>query len=151
LYRAQKSAVEAGRLHEIDVSFLASFGDLPDVQDQLRFAALQPRRYDVSIETVEALDISAAQAEAYGDLGNRPTLSITAPEDVKCDSRLTQYSGYIATHAKTALHKELARLSTRGRHIEIDGADHGTLIANPAFAAMVADEILKTVREAASG
>jgi pimeloyl-ACP methyl ester carboxylesterase len=148
-YRTQKRAVEAGHLHESDTLLLESFADLPELQAQLEFAALQPRRYDVSIETLQAFEVSAAQAESYGDLGNRPVISITAPAAVKFDW-LPDFDIDAYAAAKVSLHRELAELSTRGRHVQIEGAEHGTLITDPRFAAAAASEIIAVVREAAS-
>jgi hypothetical protein len=149
-YRAQKEVVQGGRLHDSDVELIESFADLPKVQEQLRFAALQPRRYDTSIETLQAFEASAAQAMACGDLGDRPVLSITAPAVQRFDAWLPKFSGYLAPAVKAGLHKELAQLSTRGRHIEVEGAEHGVLSSDRRFVPIVAEEILKVVREAAS-
>jgi pimeloyl-ACP methyl ester carboxylesterase len=148
-YLAQKRDVETGRLHPSDQLLLNYFADLPEVQAQLRWAALQPLRYDVSVATLEAFHTSAAQAEASGSLGNRPVLSITAPAlpDFEWQPRF-DIAAFVA--AKASLHKDLARLSTRGRHIVIEGAEHGTMAAIPGHASACASAILELARQAAT-
>jgi pimeloyl-ACP methyl ester carboxylesterase len=148
-YRTQKEAVGHGNLHESDAWFVDSFADLPHVQAELRHAALQPLRYDVSIETLEAFEATAAQVMACGDLGDRPVLSVTAPELVRFDEWLPAFSGYLSPEKKSALHAELAALSTHGRHITVEGAEHGNLTSDRWHAAIVVEEMLDLVREAA--
>lgn len=60
-------------------------------------------------------------------LGDLPLVTITAP--AKC------MPGWMK------LQEELAGISTRGRHVVVDGASHLTILSNRDFAAKVADEV----------
>jgi pimeloyl-ACP methyl ester carboxylesterase len=145
-YRAQKACVLSGRLHASDHAFIERFKDIPHVQEQLRYAASQPRRYDVAAETTRALETSFAQAQSYGDLGDLPVTAISARTKIGADWR-PRFDEDRINAFRLELHRELGMLSSRGKLVEIPDADHGSLISEPPFAAQVAAEILRTAEQ----
>jgi pimeloyl-ACP methyl ester carboxylesterase len=64
-------------------------------------------------------------------LGDLPLVTLTAPE--KC------------MHGWLDLQKELSEISTRGRHVVVNGASHVTILTNRDFAKCVADEVVALV------
>jgi pimeloyl-ACP methyl ester carboxylesterase len=146
-YRAQKACVLSGRLHESDEAFIERFKDIPQVQEHLRYAASQARRYDVAAETTQALETSFAQAQSYGDLGDLPVTAISARTKIGPEWR-PRFDEDTTNAFRLELHRELAMLSSRGRLVEIPDADHGSLISEPLFAGQVAAEILRTAEQA---
>lgn len=146
LYIAVKAAVNQGRSHHYIEAELAAFDDLPEIQRQLRQQVNKPSRYDTALAEYKCFNKSARQAEYNKNLGDIPVVSITAPAQTDTSEFDAGLDTSHRMSVRTALHKELANLSSQGRHLIMDGADHHSIITKEEFAQDLADEILKVVR-----
>lgn len=119
---------------EIFATWLA---DMPDVQ-ALAVAVTRPESVEATILEVKGMRRLVREVIDAGDLGDRPLSVLWAPaintpfpgHDLETLRRL--WRGYQV---------ELGRLSTRGRVVAIDGADHMGLALMPPFVDRVYTEI----------
>lgn len=85
-------------------------------------------------------DRTMGQARASSSLGEMPISAISAT--IMPDAP----EGVVPINHE--MHRELARLSSRGDHLVVDGSDHFNIVMNEANAKAVAGEIIKIVRVA---
>lgn len=117
--------------------FATWMADMPDVQAQA-VAVTRPESVAATILEVKGMRQLVRQVLDAGDLGDRPLAVLWAPaidtpfpgHDLETLRRL--WRGYQA---------ELGRLSTRGRVVAIDGADHMGIALMPPFVDRVSTEI----------
>nr|WP_316639846.1 alpha/beta hydrolase [uncultured Roseateles sp.] len=134
-YRASGEPSE-GMLQSMQI-----FADLPGVAEQL-LATLSEHALDAAIKEYQSFTVSAEQAEAAGSLGDLPLLVLWAPV-VMAWPGLSQEQ----THGQwQALQADMAALSTRGSLVAVEGAEHVTLVMEPALAAITAAEIAAMAR-----
>jgi pimeloyl-ACP methyl ester carboxylesterase len=85
-----------------------------------------PQHMRETVREAEQWFTSVGQVKTH-NLGDLPLITITAPE--KC------MQGWLD------LQKELSQISTRGRHVVLDGASHVTILTNKDHAHAVANEV----------
>lgn len=106
---------------------------------QLCYLSRQPQTYTTGMAEFKSFETSAQQALQAGSLGDLPLVVLTGPERSNLPAGIDE-NKYKADWLM--LQRELATLSTQGRHKVIEGAGHGTLITEKRYADQVADEIL---------
>ncbi len=110
-----------------DFGMSAQAAGLPDIHHLVaRNFYSSSRHMRATVREASAWCESTAQVRGL-NLGGLPLVTVTAPE--KC------MDGWLG------LQKELAALSTRGRHVILDGASHVTILTHRPFASRVAQEI----------
>jgi pimeloyl-ACP methyl ester carboxylesterase len=110
-----------------DFGLSAQAEGLPDLHTMAaRNFYSSPGHLRETVREAEQWFTSAGQVKDQ-KLGDLPLVAITAPQ--KC------MDGWLE------LQKELAQISTQGRHVVVNGASHNTILTNNNFAARVADEI----------
>jgi len=85
-----------------------------------------------------AWDATMAAARANTSLGDRPLVVISAAEP------MAGMTAEIFT-VNVQMHAELAGLSTRGRHVTVEGANHMSLLTEAAYAEQVANLLSETI------
>ena len=116
-------------------------GMLPDVaKKQLFDLSHRPRCYTTFFHELSAFDVSAAQAAEVTSLGNIPVVAISATSRDDLPANMDKEK-FIA--GKVSLQKELAALSTSGRHVSLATAGHFTLVTSQPCVDQVADQILR--------
>ncbi|MCY1060313.1 alpha/beta hydrolase [Nannocystis sp. SCPEA4] len=88
-----------------------------------------------------AWDATMAAARANTSLGERPLIVVSAAEP------MTGMTGEVFA-LNRQMHAELAGLSARGRHVTIAGANHMSLITEPAHAEQLAELLRETIAAA---
>ena len=111
----------------------------PDRSEQRAFLSSTHEWEGVAAEMVEWDARTNPQVRAVHDLGERPLRVLTAEESARI------FGGW------STRQMELARLSSRGIHRVIAGANHGSLISDPRFAPEVVRAIREVVDEARAG
>lgn len=112
--------------------------------DDLRAARLfasSPGHLLASHAELVAWDPTMAAVRAGGDLGARALVVISATEGME-----GMTPEILALNLE--MHAEIAALSSRGRQVPIDGANHISLLTDPGHAARVAAAVAATVDEA---
>ena len=110
-----------------DFGMSAQAAGLPEMQTRVAKNFYSSARHmRETVREAEQWYVSAAQVKEKR-LGDLPLVAISAPE--KC------------MHGWLDLQKELSEISTRGRHVVIDGASHVTILTNCRYAKRVADEV----------
>ena len=105
----------------------AQAAGLPEMQTRVAKNFYSSARHmRETVREAEQWYVSAAQVKEKR-LGDLPLVAISAPE--KC------------MHGWLDLQKELSQISTRGRHVVIDGASHVTILTNCQYAKRVAEEV----------
>ena len=108
------------------------FAGLPAAEAEAAYAvSLWASHADATADELEAWPISAQQVRAAGDLGGLPLLVIAAYGDDR------QYE----------LQRDLARLSSASRYVELD-VWHTSMLFNPEHAALVAHHMRRFLSEA---
>jgi pimeloyl-ACP methyl ester carboxylesterase len=110
-----------------DFGMSAQAKGLPDIHSLVAknfYSSAQHMR--ATVREAEAWFTSVGQVKTK-TLGDVPLVAVTAPE--KC------------MHGWMDLQKELAAISTRGRHVIVPGASHVTILTNRDYAAQVANEV----------
>ena len=91
-----------------------------------------PRSFLSLGQHVEALPVSAAQAAAAGSLGDRP---------------LVVLSGNHHSIERMAEQKDLAGLSTRGKHLVVKDSEHWIHLDQPELVAWAIREVIEAARK----
>ena len=110
-----------------DFGMSAQAAGLPDMNvlaAKIFFSSAQHMRETVREAESWFTSVGQVKEERLGDL---PLVTITAPE--KC------MQGWLD------LQKELSEISTRGRHVVVDGASHVTILTNKEYAGRVVKEV----------
>jgi pimeloyl-ACP methyl ester carboxylesterase len=142
LFKLLGYAAAAGATHLYNPLIDRSWFDKlpPDIQAQLRYFGNRSSTYFTSYAEFAAFDESARQAASVTSLGNRPLVVVTA-------SRSAGEGDGAPASVLQKLHGEIAALSTRGRHVTVQGATHMTLIADRDYADRAVAEIRRVVDE----
>lgn len=110
-----------------DFGMSAQAQGLPDVHTAVaKNFYSSPTHMRETVREAEQWFTSAGQVKDQ-KLGDLPLITITAPE--KC------------MHGWVDLQKELSEISSRGRHVVLNGASHVTILTNKDYAKSVADEV----------
>ncbi len=120
-----------------------------DIQKQADYLSKQPSYIDTLLLETADFDKAAAQAGQNKTLGDRPVIVISATKPTADTGMLPEGVSPEVFLAKfVSLHDEITALSTNGRHIKINTADHMGLITNKDNVDKVMPYILEVVREA---
>jgi pimeloyl-ACP methyl ester carboxylesterase len=124
-------------IHRLYDPFAAAVADLPEPQlSQVRAAQVTPGYFRAYRAEFAALDdIGATLAAGATDLGQLPLTVLIAASSVSDEAQAT-------VDAAVELREELADLSTRGRTVLLDGAEHVTIVTRAEHAQVVAAETL---------
>lgn len=118
------------------------FADLPDIPPQI--AALAGMRWvDAGMRESDSFAASAEQAELPGGLGDLPLAVLWAP----VVASLPGLAAAQLFQRWRAFQADAAALSSRGRLLAVDGADHMGLVLDPRFAAIAVREIAALANE----
>jgi pimeloyl-ACP methyl ester carboxylesterase len=110
-----------------DFGMSAQAEGLPDVYTMVaKNFYSSPRHMRETVREAEQWFTSVGQVKEER-LGDLPLVTVTAPE--KC------------MHGWLDLQKELSEISSRGRHVVVNGASHVTILTNRDHAKRVADEV----------
>lgn len=146
LYKATRAAAFLGltrfynpvfRIKHSALQFLPS-----KAKRQLLHLSHQSKIYTASLSEMEQFSESAAQASKTGNLGDLPVVVITGPNTGNIPNK-TGKEKFSAIWME--LQRDLAKLSSRGKHRVIEGAGHMTLVSDRDYAAQVADEIFSLI------
>lgn len=125
------------------------FADLPEIiQDQADYVSTLIRYFEAAPLEGGSFDVAAEQAARNTSLGNRPVVAISATQPIPPEQRPEGFPDDLV-QIFANLHKEIAALSSNGRHVEIDTANHMSLVANKDQVAKVLPYIRDIVMEAA--
>jgi pimeloyl-ACP methyl ester carboxylesterase len=114
-----------------DFGMSAQAAGLPDIHTVVAKNFYSSARHmRETVREAEQWFTSAGQVKEQS-LGDLPLVAITAPE--KC------------MHGWLDLQKELSEISTRGRHVILNGASHVTILTNRAHAHRVATEVTQLI------
>lgn len=114
-----------------DFGMSAQAAGLPEAHTQVAKNFFSNARHmRETVREAEQWFTSAGQVKEER-LGDLPLVTVTAPE--KC------------MHGWLDLQKELSEISTRGRHVVVNGASHVTILTNRDFAKLVADEVIALI------
>jgi pimeloyl-ACP methyl ester carboxylesterase len=114
-----------------DFGMSAQAAGLPDIHTLVAknfYSSAQHMRETVREAEQWFTSVGQVKEERLGDL---PLVTITAPE--KC------MQGWLD------LQKELSEISTRGRHVVLEGASHVTILTNRDYASVVAKEVASLI------
>lgn len=126
------------------------FANLPkDIQHQTDYVTTLVRYIDTIPLEGGSFDIAAEQAAKNTSLGNRPVVVISATEPIPPESLPEGFPANL-TQIFTGLHKDIAALSTNGQHVEIETANHMSLIANKEQVSKTLPYIRDVIVEAAA-
>jgi pimeloyl-ACP methyl ester carboxylesterase len=113
------------------------FQDLPpSARDEMAAQWSTAQFFESLIDENNRADQIFAQAHDLGSLGDLPLAVVTAAKQPAVWS---------------TIQNELAGLSSRSRHVTIEGATHGSLAFNPAHASQTAAAIVELVQRVRSG
>lgn len=123
---------------------------LPEkTQRQMAYVASQKRYYDAIPIELSDFERAAKQAAGNATLGDIPIVVISATEPIP-DGIMPDYFPEDFQAIFVNLHKEITALSTNGRHVEIDTANHMSLVANKDQVAKTLPYIREVILEAAT-
>jgi pimeloyl-ACP methyl ester carboxylesterase len=139
------------RLGVLEVYNPLTAGDLQtypeDIRNQIEYLSKNSPYLDTTLRENADFKKAAVQAAENKSLGERPVIVFSAtkpmpqgmlPEGVSPEKVLASF---------VELHDEITALSTQGKHIRIDTADHMSLITNKDNAAKVLPYIIEVVRQ----
>jgi pimeloyl-ACP methyl ester carboxylesterase len=109
-----------------------------------RMFASAPRHLRASHEELEAWDATMDAARRSRALGDRPLVVISATATIKGMSQEIM-------DLTRQMHAEIAALSTRGRHVLLEGADHFSVMTRREDAEHVAEALGEALAEAQAG
>lgn len=122
---------------------------LPEkTQRQMSYVVSQKRYYDAIPIELSDFELAAKQAVGNITLGDMPVVVISATEAIP-DGVMPDYFPEDFQTIFINLHKEIVTLSTNGRHVEIDTANHMSLVANKDQVAKTLPYIREVIMEAA--
>lgn len=125
------------------------FAGLPEsVQEQADYVSTLIRYFEAAPLEGGGFDVAAEQAARNTSLGNRPVVAISATQPIPPEQKPEGFPDDLV-QIFANLHKEIAALSSNGRHVEIDTANHMSLVANKDQVAKVLPYIHDVVMEAA--
>lgn len=125
------------------------FASLPeDIQEQADYVSKLVRYLETAPLEGGSFDEAAKQAARNVSLGDRPVVAISATAPMPLEIMPEGYPEN-TTEIFANLHKEIAALSSNGRHLEIETADHMSLVANKDQVAKILPHIREVVFEAA--
>lgn len=125
------------------------FEGLPDdIRKQADYITTLTRYLDAAPQEAAQFDAAALQAGKNTTLGERPVVVISATKPIPAEILPEGFPDNL-TEIFTGLHTEIAALSTRGRHVEIDTANHMSLVANKDQVAKTLPYIREVILEAA--
>lgn len=119
-----------------------------DIQRQADYVSTLTRYLDAAALENGGFEAAAAQAAANTSLGDRPVLVFSATEPIP-EGVLPESFPDNLTEIFMGLHKKIAALSSRGRHLEIETAGHMSLVANKDQVAKTLPHIRALILEAA--
>jgi limonene-1,2-epoxide hydrolase len=102
--------------------------------------ASAPQHLCTSSEELRAWDATMAAARQSRSLGDRPVVVISATEKIKGMSQEI-------IDLSRQMHAEVAALSTRGRHVLFEGADHFSVMTERKDAERVAQVVGELLAE----
>jgi len=112
------------------VALAPDFQGLPeDIQKQADYVSTLTRYLNAAPQESGDFEAAALQAAQNTTLGDIPIVVISATEPVP-EGVLPDYFPDDFQAIFVNLHKEITALSTNGRHVEIDTANHMSLVAN---------------------
>lgn len=118
-----------------------------ETQRQMAYVVSLKRYYDAIPMELSDFELAARQAAGNTSLGDMPIVVISAtepiPEGVMPDYFPSDFQAIFLN-----LHKEIVTLSTNGRHVEIDTANHMSLVANKEQVAKTLPYIRQVILEA---
>lgn len=145
-----KLLMRLGVMEVFNPSIQGDLGLLPEnIKKQVDYLSKQTTYLDTVLLETADFEQAAEQAAQNKSLGNRPIVVISAtkpmqpgilPEGVSAEK-------FQANFVK--MHKEITALSTKGKHVEINTADHMSLITNKENAAKAVSYILEVVKDSA--
>jgi pimeloyl-ACP methyl ester carboxylesterase len=121
-----------------------------NIRKQTGYLSKQPEHIDTVLIEAQDFKKAAEQAEQNKSLGNRPVVVISATKEMQPGTLPEGVSSEKYLGAFSKLHNEIASLSTRGEHVNIDTASHMSLITNKENAEKAVTYIIKVVQESAS-
>ncbi len=119
-----------------------------NIQDQTHYVTTRLRYIDAVPLESGGFAMAAEQAAENASLGDRPVIVISATEPIPAETLPNGFPANL-TEIFTGLHKEIAALSSSGRHIEIDTANHMSLVTNKEQVAKTLPYIRDVIIEAA--
>ncbi|PCI54384.1 MAG: hypothetical protein COB36_10375 [Alphaproteobacteria bacterium] len=105
--------------------------------------------YDASVAEMGGFDASAEQASQAGDLADRPVVVITAGKLLEKEYLPDHIDPVELRAAWIGLNKDLANLSSKGRQVVINEADHMSLLYDKKLADQASDLIREIVEQSA--
>lgn len=140
-----------GRLGVLEVFNPLVGGDLETYPEEIRkqadFVSKRPGALDTVLLETTDFDKAASQASQNKTLGERPVVVISATKPMANNGMMPEGVSpdkFLATFV--SLHDEITSLSTKGRHIKIDTADHMGLITKKENVDKIIPYILEVVR-----
>jgi len=132
------------------VALAPDFKALPDnIQKQADYVSTLTRYLDAAPLEGGQFEAAAMQAAQNTTLGDLPIVVISATEPVP-EGILPDYLPEDFQTIFVNLHKEITAMSTNGRHVEIDTANHMSLVANKDQVAKTLPYIREVILEAAT-
>lgn len=132
------------------VALSPDFEGLPDdIQKQANYVSTLIRYLDAAPLEGGSFDVAASQAAVNTSLDDRPVVVISATEPIPAGVLPEGFPDNL-TEIFTNLHKEITALSSNGRHVEIDTANHMSLVANKDQVAKTLPYIREIILEAAA-
>lgn len=123
---------------------------LPEkAQHQMAYVVSLKRYYDTIPKELSDFEPAAKQAAGNTSLGNIPIVVISATEAIP-EGVMPDYFPEDFQTIFLNLHKEIVALSTNGRHVQIDTANHMSLVANKEQVAKTLPYIREVILEAAT-
>jgi len=129
--------------------FSMTKGDFPeDTLDQLEFA-MSGKFYNTASFEMLGISASVQQTLQAGDLGDRPVVVVTAGKLATKEQVPAHVDPVEMKKTFLMLHDDLKQLSTRGKHVVINEADHISLINHKKLADQTSELIREIVMESA--
>lgn len=118
-----------------------------DIRRQMHYLSTQTAFIETALAETEGFEAAAKQAALNKTLGNRPIVVISATKELPDGILPESISKEEMQKTFVELHKEITALSKRGEHVEIESADHMSLVTNKDNAAKAVPYIIKVARD----
>lgn len=118
-----------------------------NIQNQLTYLSKQTSFLDAALAELGGFDKAGEQASQNKTLGDRPIVVISATKEVPPGAWPEGFDAKEILKTFVTLHKEIAGLSSQSEHIEIETANHMSLVTNKDNAAKAVTYILKVAQK----
>ncbi|MCB1023618.1 MAG: alpha/beta hydrolase [Acidobacteria bacterium] len=120
------------------------------VQKQMEYLSKRPTSHNAFLAELRDFDKAAKQAENNKTLGDRPIVVISATKPWDKNMLPDFITPESMKSVMEKMHEEITALSTNGKRVKIDTADHMGLITNKDNAAKAVPYIIEVLRESAN-